>query len=265
VLVVVIAVFRVAVTAVQIVDVVTMRHGLVTAVRPMMVLVRTSDDVHVVECALVVVAVVAVMRVAIMEVVDVIVVLHRDVTTVGTVHVRVALVGGTGGGHEPLLCVGVARRARHPRIITSIYRDVTMYRCGEWLAQGPTAPPKMATGTPPTYEVGFADVLGCRPEKNGGPMARSGGTWTFLTNHAHVLVCIAENPDMRGREIAQEVGISERAVQGIIGDLVAAGYVIRERDGRRNHYTINLDGDLRHPLEHDHTVGELLTMLGRLS
>jgi DNA-binding MarR family transcriptional regulator len=96
-------------------------------------------------------------------------------------------------------------------------------------------------------------------------MARSGGTWTFLTNHAHVLVCIAENPDMRGREIAQEVGISERAVQGIIGDLVAAGYVIRERDGRRNHYTINLDGDLRHPLEHDHTVGELLTMLGRLS
>jgi predicted transcriptional regulator len=70
---------------------------------------------------------------------------------------------------------------------------------------------------------------------------------------------------MRGREIAQEVGISERAVQGIIGDLVAAGYVIRERDGRRNHYTINLDGDLRHPLEHDHTVGELLTMLGRLS
>ncbi len=94
---------------------------------------------------------------------------------------------------------------------------------------------------------------------------RTGGTWTFLTNHAHVLVCIAENPDIRGREIAEEVGISERAVQGIISDLVEAGYVVRERDGRRNHYTINPEGGLRHPLEEDHTVGELLTMLGRLS
>jgi DNA-binding MarR family transcriptional regulator len=97
-------------------------------------------------------------------------------------------------------------------------------------------------------------------------MARSpGGTWTFLTNHAHVLVCIAENPDMLGREIAREVGISERAVQGIISDLVEAGYLNRERAGRRNHYTINAEGALRHPLEDDHTVGELLTMLGRLT
>lgn len=94
---------------------------------------------------------------------------------------------------------------------------------------------------------------------------RTGGSWTFLTNHAHVLVCIAENPDIRGREIANEVGISERAVQGIISDLVEAGYVVREREGRRNHYTINPEGGLRHPLEEDHTVGELLTMLGRLS
>lgn len=91
------------------------------------------------------------------------------------------------------------------------------------------------------------------------------GSWTFLTNHAHVLVCIAQNPDMRGREIAQEVGISERAVQGIISDLVEAGYVVRQRTGRRNHYTINADGTLRHPLEDEHTVGELLAMLGRLS
>jgi predicted transcriptional regulator len=97
-------------------------------------------------------------------------------------------------------------------------------------------------------------------------MARSpDGTWTFLTNHTHVLVCIAEHPDMRGWEIAQEVGISGRAVQSIISDLVDAGYVTRERAGRRNHYTINTEGCLRHPLEHDHTVGELLGMLGRLS
>jgi DNA-binding MarR family transcriptional regulator len=80
-----------------------------------------------------------------------------------------------------------------------------------------------------------------------------------------VLVCITETPDMHGRDIAQAVGIRKRAVQGIISDLVDAGYVIRERDGRRNHYTINTDGGLRHPLEDDHTVGELLTMLGRPS
>jgi DNA-binding MarR family transcriptional regulator len=92
-----------------------------------------------------------------------------------------------------------------------------------------------------------------------------GRHWTFLTNHSHVLVCIAEDPDVRGRDIAERVGISERAVQGIIGDLVEAGYVVRERSGRRNHYTINPDGPLRHPLEDDHTVGELLTMLGHLS
>lgn len=94
---------------------------------------------------------------------------------------------------------------------------------------------------------------------------QDGGRWAFLTNHAHVLVCIAENPDLRGREIADLVGVSERRVQGIIRDLVEAGYVSRSRTGRRNHYAINLEGDLRHPLEEDHTVGELLTMLGRVS
>ena len=88
--------------------------------------------------------------------------------------------------------------------------------------------------------------------------------WTFLTNHAHVLVCIAEDPGIRGRDIAERVGITERAAQAIIADLVADGYVVRTRNGRRNNYTVNTDGPLRHPLEHEHTVGELLTMLGRL-
>lgn len=89
--------------------------------------------------------------------------------------------------------------------------------------------------------------------------------WTFLTNHADVLVCIAEDPDIRGREIAERVGITERAVHSIVGDLVDTGYLVRERSGRRNHYTIDPDGPLRHPLKDDHTVGELLTMLGRLA
>jgi predicted transcriptional regulator len=88
--------------------------------------------------------------------------------------------------------------------------------------------------------------------------------WTFLTNHAHVLVCIAEEPDVRGRDIAERVGITERAAQSIISDLVAAGYVSRTREGRRNRYAIDTEGHLRHPLQEDHTVGELLVALGRL-
>ena len=88
--------------------------------------------------------------------------------------------------------------------------------------------------------------------------------WTFLTNHAHVLVCIAEEPDIRGRDIAERVGITERAAQSIIADLVSCGYVARTRQGRRNLYAINPQGRLRHPLQADHTIGELLGALGRL-
>ena len=90
------------------------------------------------------------------------------------------------------------------------------------------------------------------------------GSWTFLTNHAHVLVCIAEDPDIRGRDIATRVGITERAAQAIVADLVAEGYVTRTKHGRRNRYGVNADAPLRHPLEHDHTIGDLLVTLGRL-
>jgi DNA-binding MarR family transcriptional regulator len=89
--------------------------------------------------------------------------------------------------------------------------------------------------------------------------------WTFLTNHAHVLVCIAEDPDVRVRDIAERVGITERSAGAIVADLVADGYAHKERVGRRNTYSVNPDGRLRHPLEDQHTVGELLTMLGRLT
>lgn len=82
--------------------------------------------------------------------------------------------------------------------------------------------------------------------------------WTFLTNHAHVMVCLAQDPDARGRDIAERVGITERAVQAIISDLVAGGYVSRERRGRRNHYRLNPGAPLRHPLEAEHSIGALL-------
>ena len=91
-----------------------------------------------------------------------------------------------------------------------------------------------------------------------GPPTRPG--WTFLTNHAHVLVCIAADPTVRGRDIATQVGITERAAQAIVADLVAEGYVDRTRIGRRNHYEIVMDRKLRHPLEHSHRIDELLVL-----
>ena len=85
--------------------------------------------------------------------------------------------------------------------------------------------------------------------------------WTFLTNHAHVLVSIHRDPTLRTRDIATAVGITERAAQGIIADLVAGGYVTRERVGRRNVYAVVSNSHLRHPIEAQHFVGDLLVML----
>lgn len=85
--------------------------------------------------------------------------------------------------------------------------------------------------------------------------------WTFLTNHTHVLLCIAEEPDVRLRHIALRVGISERAVHQIVNDLEEAGYVTRTRVGRRNHYRVKPNRPLRHPLEQHHRIGDLLATL----
>ena len=86
--------------------------------------------------------------------------------------------------------------------------------------------------------------------------------WTFLTNHAHVLLCVSQDPGMRLRDIAEAVGITERAAQRIIAELVTDGYLTRERDGRRNRYQLYPELPLRHPLERNHQIGELLTTLG---
>jgi len=88
----------------------------------------------------------------------------------------------------------------------------------------------------------------------------AGPNWTFLTNHARVLLCLAEAPELRLREVAEYVGITERAVQRIVTDLEEAGIVTRSREGRRNHYTINEAMHLRHPNEAHCTVGDLLAI-----
>jgi predicted transcriptional regulator len=85
--------------------------------------------------------------------------------------------------------------------------------------------------------------------------------WTFLSNHAHVLVCLALDPHARLRDVALEVGITERAVQGIVGDLEHAGVILRERQGRRNTYRLHLDAPLRHPLEAHRSIRALLAMV----
>ncbi len=85
--------------------------------------------------------------------------------------------------------------------------------------------------------------------------------WTFLTNHSHVLICLARDPASRLRDVALLVGITERAVQRIVADLEAAGIIARTRDGRRNHYEIHRSLPLRHSVEAGCTVGDLLSMI----
>ncbi len=87
------------------------------------------------------------------------------------------------------------------------------------------------------------------------------GEWTFLTNHAHVLLCIALDPEIRLRDVAASVGITERAAQRIVMELEEAGYLERERVGRRNRYRLHTDQPLRHPMDRGHWVSELLTVL----
>lgn len=86
-------------------------------------------------------------------------------------------------------------------------------------------------------------------------------TWTFLTNHAQVLLCIANDPDIRLRDVADTVGITERAAQRIVVDLAEAEFLKRERRGRRNRYRINEKTEMRHPAQQGHEIGELLTLL----
>jgi len=86
-------------------------------------------------------------------------------------------------------------------------------------------------------------------------------SWTFLTNHSHVLLCIEENPDVLMREVAAQVGITERAAQRIVSELEASGYLSHERVGRRNRYEVHSYLPLRHPLEDHLEIGALLRVL----
>lgn len=85
--------------------------------------------------------------------------------------------------------------------------------------------------------------------------------WRFLSNHTQVLLSLQRDPNARLRDIAQQVGITERAAQRIVGDLIESGYVESERVGRRNRYRIIADAEMRHPNQEGHDIGELLSLL----
>ena len=103
-----------------------------------------------------------------------------------------------------------------------------------------------------------------QPPESDGPAATQSTKehrWTFLSNHAHVLILISKDPDIRLREIADQVGITERAVQRIVSDLETDQYVERARVGRRNRYLVHPELPLRHPLEAHRRIGALIDLV----
>lgn len=107
----------------------------------------------------------------------------------------------------------------------------------------------------------YSSAVFMSTEKNKKKSSAAPATaWTFLTNHSHVLICLAKNPDLRIRDIADKVDITERAVLKILGELESGGVIARERDGRRTRYEIHRTIPLRHPVEAHRTVSHLLAM-----
>ena len=122
-----------------------------------------------------------------------------------------------------------------------------------WLA-GTTSGPR-----PGRERTTYDSCMAHRAKESG--VSAGPGEWTFLTNHAHVLLCIADDPDVRLRDVAESVGITERATQRIVMELEEAGYLERERVGRRNRYLLHKEQPLRHPMDHGHSISDLIAML----
>ncbi len=112
---------------------------------------------------------------------------------------------------------------------------------------------KKTTRSKPPREANSA-ILSSEP-------AESNARWTFLTNHAHVLILLDSDPNMVLREVAVQVGITERAVQRIVQDLQEGGFIEREKVGRQNRYRVIKDRPLRHPVEAHRKIGDLLRLI----
>lgn len=121
----------------------------------------------------------------------------------------------------------------------------------------------METRKAPVGRRGASHRLPARGASPKTVLPERAAPWTFLTNHAHVLVCLSRDPEARMRDVAAEVGVTERAVQRIVAELEGAGYLEHERDGRRNRYRIRASLPLRHPVESHCAVSDLLQLLVR--
>lgn len=99
------------------------------------------------------------------------------------------------------------------------------------------------------------------PTPKSGTRGHTGNRWTFFTNHTHVLVLLYSEPDLVLREVAQRVGITERAVQRIVHELEEENFLKREKVGRRNHYQVLVENPLRHPIESHCSVNDLLKLI----
>jgi len=111
-----------------------------------------------------------------------------------------------------------------------------------------------ANGASSNIEIAAAMPVASTNAPSAGPQ------WTFLTNHGHVLVLLSRNQSLVLREVASQVGITERAVQRIIAELEASGFIEREKIGRQNRYRIRADRPLRHPVESHRSIGDLLSL-----
>lgn len=89
--------------------------------------------------------------------------------------------------------------------------------------------------------------------------------WTFLSHHAHVLLALSENPDLTIEELAKIAGLTTRSIVNVLKDLEDGGYLVKSREGRNNHYEINLKAQLRHSTSREHTIGELISALGQIA
>ena len=113
------------------------------------------------------------------------------------------------------------------------------------------------------YAVVVAADGGSDGAAGDAPPARGGGSWTFLSNHGHVLVHVSREPQSRLRDVAEAVGITERSAQAILADLEEGGYVTKERLGRRNSYQVHPELAFRHPAEAGRPIGALLQIFAR--
>ncbi len=125
----------------------------------------------------------------------------------------------------------------------------------------------MAAAKKSTRAADRASTAAAKPAAPQTPAAGSSGElshrWTFLTNHAHVLIVLSAEPRLVLRHVALRVGITERAVQRIIHDLEEEGFIRREKVGRQNHYEVLQDQPLRHPIEAHRTIGDLLKLIAK--